>query len=288
MRSRPIIGQATRLFAACSLCFAVSGFSPRPHILVYDGDGVSPSTLHATLAALRDAVGCEYDVHTVDAATLARPAWPQNTSLIVVPGGRDLPYLRDLSGPANAHIRAFVEGGGSYLGLCAGGYYGAAAVSFAPNDPVLRVVGARPLAFFAETCAGPVFDGFAYNSERGARAARLHVQLPDWTESNDVRVYYNGGGAFVGADRAPNTQVLATYADADDKAAIVLSHVGAGRALLTGVHPELTAAHMPADAASAAMWRELSRHEMTRQRFWRALLQQLNVTIRTSTEACKN
>jgi glutamine amidotransferase-like uncharacterized protein len=58
-----------------------------------------------------------------------------------------------------ACVRAeFVQGGGSYLGLCAGAYYGCARVVFEPGTP-LEVVGDRELAFFPGIARGAAFPG---------------------------------------------------------------------------------------------------------------------------------
>ena len=52
----------------------------------------------------------------------------------------------------------YVKSGGSYLGLCAGAYYGCARVVFEPGTP-LEVVGGRELQFFPGTARGAAFPG---------------------------------------------------------------------------------------------------------------------------------
>jgi biotin---protein ligase len=58
----------------------------------------------------------------------------------------------------------------------------------------------------------------------------------------DVKVYCNGGGIFVDADKFENVQVLARFEDPvkveGGNAAAVYCKVGNGAAVLTGVHPE--------------------------------------------------
>ena len=84
--------------------------------------------------------------------------WMSSCLMLVMPGGADLPYCRQLNGPGNELIRgaqpccwlnmpsdvgkqsqilthstmsaAYVEDGGSYLGLCAGAYYACSYVEF--------------------------------------------------------------------------------------------------------------------------------------------------------------
>lgn len=68
-----------------------------------------------------------------------------------------------------------MEDGGSYLGLCAGGYYGSARCEFEVGNAGMEVIGPRELAFYPGACRGSVFPGFVYNSEEGAVAAHLII-----------------------------------------------------------------------------------------------------------------
>lgn len=54
-------------------------------------------------------------------------------------------YCRSLNGEGNRRIDQYVRRGGSYLGLCAGGYYGSSKCEFEVGNKVLEVVGAREL-----------------------------------------------------------------------------------------------------------------------------------------------
>jgi glutamine amidotransferase-like uncharacterized protein len=58
----------------------------------------------------------------------------------------------------------FVEGGGSYLGLCAGAYYGCSRVEFETGG-AMEVVGARELAFFPGVARGAVVPGESFEFE---------------------------------------------------------------------------------------------------------------------------
>lgn len=138
--------------------------------------------------------------------------------------------------------------GGSYLGFCAGGYYGTKRCEFEVGNPPLEVIGSRELGFFPGTCRGAAFRGFDYRSEKGARAIRLNV--PKGTFKDDVPLsltsYFNGGGVFVDAHKlgSRGVEVLASYNDeihvdgGEGKAAVVLCGLGNGKAILTGPHPE--------------------------------------------------
>ena len=152
-------------------------------------------------------------------------------STFIMPGGRDRPYAAALDGRGNAQIRSFVEQGGTYLGICAGAYYGAKRVEFERGSP-LEVSEDRELAFFDGIATGPAYGpGFAYNSEQGARMALLH------TEQGIMRVYYNGGCTFQGD--LQNVKIHARYQDIKGHPpAIIECAVGKGQAFLSGVHLE--------------------------------------------------
>ncbi|KAG0321707.1 biotin holocarboxylase synthetase [Dissophora globulifera] len=226
------------------------------NVLVYSGDGTSQASIIHTVNSLRSLLGDHYDVMKIDERGLLSEPWEESTSLIVIPGGRDLPYVRDLHGPVNERIKRYVHAGGRFFGICAGAYYGADRIVFEKGSP-LEVQGSRDLRFYPGECRGAVYPGFVYGSEGGARAVGITINKQLFCQDNllfdETAVYFNGGGYFVDADKYPGTQILAWYKnqpgqiDADvpgDKAAMVLSQVGQGLAVLTGVHPEYDAAHL--------------------------------------------
>src|SRR5438094_10662812 len=73
--------------------------------------------------------------------------------LFVMPGGADLPFCEALSGAPNKRIRRFVEGGGVYLGICAGAYYACREIAFhAGTDGA--ICDARELSFVDAVAVG--------------------------------------------------------------------------------------------------------------------------------------
>jgi glutamine amidotransferase-like uncharacterized protein len=166
---------------------------------------------------------------------LLEGSWIDRYSIFIMPGGRDLPYHLDLKGRGNERISEFVKRGGTYLGFCAGAYYGCKRVEFDRGLP-LEVCGDRELGFFSGTAVGPAYGKgtFDYNSSVGARAAKLI--LPDHTT---LHVYYNGGCTFEGD--LTQCKILARYADLPcHPPAIIECLVGKGRAILSGVHLEIS------------------------------------------------
>lgn len=156
-------------------------------------------------------------------------------------------YCRSLNGEGNRRIKRYVEGGGAYLGLCAGGYYGSARCEWEVGRKGWEVIGDRELAFYPGVCRGLAFSGFVYQSEAGAKAVELKVGEAFAREGlKDFKSYYNGGGVFVDAPKLKErgVEVLASFTDelavdpGEGSAAVVYRSIGEGGAILTGPHPE--------------------------------------------------
>jgi biotin---protein ligase len=192
-----------------------------------------------------------YAVSTITSDILLKEPWAASCALLVFPGGADLAYCRALNGEGNRRIKRFLNSGGSYLGFCAGGYYGSARCEFEVGNPKLEVIGARELALFPGTCRGCAFSGFVYNGEQGARAAEVRIEKNAFENTDEnfedaFKSYYNGGGVFVDATKlkSKGIQILASFTEdlhvdaGEGAAAVVYSQIGEGHAILTGPHPE--------------------------------------------------
>ncbi|KAL5492250.1 BPL1 [Sanghuangporus weigelae] len=220
------------------------------NVLIYDGPGVSRTSLTHTLNTLRTLLLPNYAVQTITPKSLASDPWHTNCALFVLPGGRDLPYVSDLKS-SNDRISKFVHEGGAFLGLCAGAYYACRVVEW-EVDTEQEVSGTRPLHFFNGIGRGCVYPGLQYESETGARAVSLLIRDPSsGSEEKAEGLYYNGGGEFVDAQNAPDTIVLAKYTEGDgeEKVAGVQCRVGRGNAVLWAIHPEYPLTLEPAISA---------------------------------------
>ncbi|KAL0934041.1 biotin-protein ligase [Colletotrichum truncatum] len=219
------------------------------NVLVYSGTGTTVESVRHALSTLRTLLSPTYAVIPVAESALLKEPWQATCALLVIPGGGDLGYCRVLNGPGNRRISEYVRRGGSYLGFCAGGYYGSRKCEFEVGDRTLEVIGTRELGFFPGTCRGGAFKGFAYHSEKGARAVKLSAK-EGYGDSREVLSYYNGGGVFVDAAKFEGVEVLANYADDIDvdggagKAAVIYCKVGSGNVILTGPHPEFAPANL--------------------------------------------
>jgi biotin--protein ligase len=255
--------------------------SAPPHqVLIYSGPGTSSGSIHQTTLTLSSILTPNYTITPITLTSLLSDPWQKSCALLVIPGGRDLPYVSALAGRGNALIRDFVEGGGAYWGICAGGYYGCREVRFAVGDEGMQVVGQRELGFWEGACEGPVWSGFEYGSERGSRGCGIDVDLealegvmgrvrktqnlpqstvppkPLLDSAHFDHLYFNGGGAFVPLEPSStsslsptpprNSTILARYASHPSSLpAAVHIAISKGQVLLTGLHPEYSILSQP-------------------------------------------
>lgn len=220
----------------------------RVNVLIYSGPGASLSSVRHATWSLRRLLGPHYSIQTISSDQILKEPWPTTCALLVIPGGADMGYCRLLNGQGNRRIKQYVQMGGKYLGLCAGGYYGSGRCEFELGKKAMEVAGDRELAFFPGVCRGLAFPGFVYQSEAGAKASELKVNKEAFggTIPEQFKSYYNGGGAFVDADKfkSKGVEILASFEEdlkieaGKAKAAVVYCKVGEGAAVLTGPHPE--------------------------------------------------
>lgn len=234
---------------------------------------------------------------------------------MVIPGGADLPYCRELDGAGNKQIEKFVRQGGRYLGLCAGGYYGSGRVEFEVGNREMEVSGPRELKFFPGIARGAVFRGFQYGNHVNAKAAQISITDDLLTSTSDnptttidkeklrqVFSYVDGGCLFVDAEKykSKGVQVLARYLDklevsgSDleedniDKtkpAAAVYCKVGRGSAILSGLHPEFTPdllKKIPSEKEYSAMIQVLEQHNLSRIEFMKAILLKMGLKVNST------
>ena len=198
---------------------------------------------------LRRLLSPNYAVLSVEGKAIVEEPWTGTCALLVFPGGADLGYCRTLNGEGNRRIIQYVERGGSYLGFCAGAYYGSKRCEFELGNKKLEVVGDRELGFYPGTCRGLAFPGFVYQSEAGTKAVELQVSKTSLTKGSVpavFRSYYNGGGVFVDAPNFRNNgvEVLASYTQqlkvdsGEGTAAVIYCKAGEGAAVLSAPHPE--------------------------------------------------
>lgn len=226
------------LFIICVVAVALWGLSVVPakkYILIYSGRGADIDCVKSTCDFLKHlATKRKYNIRCIDCQDILDKNWENKTTMIVFPGGADLPYDQDLGEFGCDKIRNFVKTGGVYLGICAGAYFAGNFLDFARGTN-LEISGVRKLALFQGTTLGPVLKPYSYDDDSGACAAKLNCK------NGEIYAYYNGGCTFIPdtENSMSNVDVVATYADKEHLPAIITCRVGDGLAILSGVHFEM-------------------------------------------------
>jgi len=181
---------------------------------VYVGRGVFPPSARAVVRRLESAgkrvrLLFEGDVRTAEMGGL---------KTVIVPGGWAPSQLAGLGTEGQQALTRFVDGGGLYVGLCAGGYL-----------PVRHIVWegvpvTYPVGWAAGTATGPVPGRVPW--------PRSEVVTLTLTGGGHAAALYAGGASF----DVPGAKVLARYPGG--AAAIVTLRRGKGRVVLSGAHVE--------------------------------------------------
>jgi glutamine amidotransferase-like uncharacterized protein len=217
-----------------------------------------------------------YEVQIVNGDFLDKENWELHSVLLCIPGGRG-PYSKIFSQNTNQRIIEFVRKGGGYLGICAGGYYGANRTIFEPGR-WMAIDESGPLYFFPGTAEGSAYGvgRFEYTNENGSQVAKIFSEK---ISLNNVKAYFNGGCIFKLEGNNNRTTTLAKYVDLPgNPIAIVECQVDLGVAILSGVHIEYSyQAKGIQVAACDDMRRELEDSENSINDFFRIILNRFNI-----------
>lgn len=202
-------------------------------VLIYNDEGVSPECLEETVNLFKR---LNYPYFIASSLIVNNEKWEENTFLLVMPGGRASPYHKALYPDGFKKILHYISDGGKYLGICAGGYYGASQIIFEKGHSEYEIITKQALGLYPGIAEGPAFGLglFRYDSEEGACTAMVTA------ENITFPTYFNGGCWFHSQEEHNSAvQIIARYTDIDTQpAAIILSEYGKGRVCLSGVHFE--------------------------------------------------
>jgi glutamine amidotransferase-like uncharacterized protein len=147
---------------------------------------------------------------------------------VVLPGGWAPHQWAAAADKGLGALKAYVEGGGRCLGVCAGAYLIARTVEYDGKEYTY------PLGLFDGVAAGPV-PGLAVFPAVGVAKLSVTTDGKDrgLGELDETEAYYSGGPSFRGGT---NTRVMATYSGGS--AVAVRRAVAKGEVVLLGVHLE--------------------------------------------------
>lgn len=204
-------------------------------IYIYSDDGADKECLQHCCYCVREF--CKLSkVEKIKANGVKENDWKFKARAIIIGGGTAANYRSSLSDRGCENIRDFVRGGGVYVGICAGAYFGADTVDFATDSFGGGIHAKRNLKFFPGVAKGPMVP-YKSGSRSGERAQNVHIQMGT-EEGYDFYSYYNGGGTFLTAETTPEVEVWGKYMDHEEQPAIIRCNFGSGYAILSGVHFE--------------------------------------------------
>nr|KAG5699470.1 hypothetical protein BaRGS_016316 [Batillaria attramentaria] len=112
--------------------------------------------------------------------------WRDGCAAVILGGGYDLGFIKALGHSGVKVLRDFVLDGGTYIGFCAGGYFGCDSIEFDKGGK-LEVW----------KCIGPVVEGFKYDTDKGLDALSIKFHATESTgnaKEYSFQTYVNGGG----------------------------------------------------------------------------------------------
>lgn len=229
------LGSALAIFIfLCAGCRGEKGTNPppppsTPKIAVYSGSGCWAESITAA-RNMFEWMGCTTEIvsaSSINAKGLA------GYSALYIPGGDMYLYSHDISASGKTNIRAFVSGGGAYIGICAGAYFASRSVSWRGSALAME-----PLRIFPGTASGPI-DAIAAYPDYGM--CRVNVAGHDHPitagQPDYLWTLYYWGPVLVPDAGAPVT-VIGRY-DIVSQPAMVAFEYGQGRVFLVGAHPEI-------------------------------------------------
>jgi len=155
----------------------------------------------------------------VDEAAIHRGALRRGCRVLIVPGGYTAEIVSALGSRGLEEIRGFVEGGGLYIGICAGAYIAAEHVEVPGRPEGLGII------------------NVTNRRVRGIGVVEISIIDPSHPLVEGcperIRIWYQNGPHMT-AGRG--VEVVAVYDDGS--AAIVSAHYGEGLVILFSPHPE--------------------------------------------------
>jgi biotin--protein ligase len=228
-------------------------------ILIYSGPGASLELIEHLESTLLSSRRINYSRVTLE--HLAKPNWAATCDLLIIPGGRDLEYVRLLDITILDRIRDYINRGGRYLGICGGAYFASSKVEFEVGTQ-FEVVGTRQLALYNGTAYGTAYRPFTY-SPRDARAAG--IVMNDYKNRKKVVKLLHAGGCYFDANevKADGWRAIGTHANGRG-IAIIAKNIGKGVAVLCCPHIEFNP-HIPSSFSHGTVKSEIMSTLIRRQ-----------------------
>ena len=247
------------------------------NVLIYSGPGTCEFSVKQTLKSLKRLLNNSYDVKLVSSDVLKneRIPWDENCALFVVPGGRDLLYVRDFDSKIIQRIRnQVICGKMNYLGICAGAYFATDRIQFAKSINNYEIIQDRPLKLIDCVAIGPI-GKFVYSDDQKASESEINESLRAVNikvDYEEFKIAYNGGCYF---DSVQSAEIIAKYSS-NDKPAIITSK----NVCLSGIHLEYDAIDCLNENRS--VFSELLKYENQRKNLLKRIMKGFGLIVNES------
>ncbi len=205
------------LFSNVALApFAMASVAMVSKALVYKGPGsCTDGDCSGAAALMAELEGYEVSFigpNTVDAKVF------EGVDLYLQPGGKSSVLSKEMNEVLKNNIRQFVNGGGAYVGFCAGGFFAMEHIGQPRNFSGLALIKG---------------EAFSYR-ELGEEVEA--AMLPIFWFDQIRELYWEGGPYFPEEFLGEGVEVFGRYPD--NKPASIRSHYGEGLVSVTALHPE--------------------------------------------------
>ncbi len=210
------------------------------YIAVYRDEGVAEGFLPIWQRRLQQVFGTQLDFRFVDAKQV-RDISPQNTHMLIMPGGHERFYQKALEPEGNEMIINFVLNGGVYLGVCGGAYYACQKIDFTDKEGK-KIQEERSLGFFPGTGIGsiPEYAAGQYYDDDPITASVVDISWTGMSLGMDnIKRHYYHGGCYFSCDDINDGRWYRAAVYPNHRIAAVQGGLGRGRFFLSGVHIEV-------------------------------------------------
>ncbi|MCK4596377.1 hypothetical protein KAT73_06315 [candidate division WOR-3 bacterium] len=153
--------------------------------------------------------------------------------MLCVPGGNMYQYAQDISLEGKEKIIDFIQSGGSYIGICGGGYFASEKVIWQEQQLPMTSLG-----IFPGTAKGPIDEIVPFPDQEVVKVNIVDSNHPiTQSEQDTMWILYYWGPIFIPNEDA-EVSILGRY-DRGDYPAMIAFNCGRGRVFITGPHPEI-------------------------------------------------
>jgi biotin--protein ligase len=236
-------------------------------IRIYNSGGALPMCAHASHTLMQEIYNTNAKdknvvVRDIDALEIRSRTsnWQNNTSALIFSGGAVTGFKQALKDDGVSAIKDYVQNGGTYVGFCAGAYFGASEIEFKGYDWQSKAPYERSgegLGFFNGLARGsigkiaPLYDG----TSATCCATHVTLDIPNRITRDFppiMSAFYGGGPEFITTEHPalddPKCDVISHYIleDGDRRVAGLSCNVGpnGGKAILLSWHPDLNAHYL--------------------------------------------